>query len=68
MIDLKLQHRRARRFHSANFNFTLAKAALDDSSKLSSSQQKLVKAPIAGKIAFGLITGLFIALVAIQLI
>lgn len=65
MIDLKLYHIRPRRFYSANFNFTLAKASLNDSKKLSSAQLKLVKAPLTGKIALVLF---IIALVTIQLI
>jgi len=65
MIDLKLYHVRPRRFYSANFNFTLAKASLNDSGKLSSAQLKLVKAPLTGKIALVLF---IIALVTIQLI
>lgn len=65
MIDPKLYHRRARRFYPANFNFTLAKASLNDSKKLSSAQLKLVKAPLAGKITLVLFC---IALVAIQLL
>lgn len=68
MIDMELQHRRARRFYSANFNFTLAKASLNDSSKLSSTQQKLAETPLTGKIIFGLVVVAFIALVAIQLL
>lgn len=69
MIDLKLYHRRARRFHSANFELTLARNAAtlykNDSGKLSNAQQKLVKAPLAGKITLVLFC---IALVAIQLL
>lgn len=68
MIDMKLQHRRARRFYSANFNFTLAKASLNDSGKLSHEQKKLVETPLAGKITFGFVVIAFIALVAIQLL
>jgi len=68
MIDMELQHRRARRFHSANFNFTLAKASLNDSNKLSSTQQKLAETPLTGKITFGLVVIVCIALVVIQLI
>jgi len=65
MIDLKLYHVRPRRFYSTNFNFTLAKASLNDSNKLSSTQQKLAETPLTGKIALVLF---IIALVTIQLV
>lgn len=72
MIDMELQHRRARRFHSANFELTLARNAAtaykNDSGKLSSTQQKLTETPLTGKITFGLVVIAFIALVAIQLL
>lgn len=69
MIDLKLYHRRARRFYPANFELTLARNAAtaykNDPGKLSNAQQKLVKAPLAGKITLVLFC---IALVVIQLL
>lgn len=69
MIDLKLYHRRPRRFYPANFELTIAKnMASHGSEGLSASQKRLVRAPLAGKLWFGLFIAGIVAVVALQIV